>query len=105
MGILLAIVGVGAALAAVTGLMSAVRRDPFAERMERISEERSLGIPTPTASVGTGVVHDEAWVLLAAAKTPADQDHPPTPAPRPAPDPARGVMAAPDPVPTSADSL
>jgi hypothetical protein len=104
MGILLAIVGVGAALAAVTGLMSAVRRDPFAERMERISEERSLGVPTPTASVGTGVVHDEAWALLAAAKKPTDQAAP-RPAPRPLPDPALGVVGAPDPVPTSADSL
>ncbi|HEY5172347.1 MAG TPA: hypothetical protein VIK54_11545 [Acidimicrobiia bacterium] len=97
MGILLAVVGVGAALAAVLGLMSAVRRDPFTERVERINGERLLGVPPATVPVSTGMVHDEAWALLAAAKQPTDEDH--------AVGPALGVLAGVDPAPTGADSV
>ena len=97
MGIFLAIVGIGAALAVVHGMMSAVRHDPFAERLERNSGERLLGLPTVTAPVRTAIVHDEAWALLAPAKKPAGEDLVQGPAPA-------VVVAAVDPAPTRADS-
>ena len=98
MGIFLAIVGIGAALAVVHGLMSAVRHDPFAERLERNSGERLHGLPTVTAPVRTAIVHDEAWALLAPAKKPAGE-HLVVQGPAPA-----VVVAAVDPAPTRADS-